>query len=181
MNRSGRSLPAGPAITPHASSGWSARAWATILSYSPRPIVSMRARLPAAPRQEWSPQRVHQALLRAGKPVVDGEHGITGIIRLDPAHLLVHVLRDAETNPEREPYVVDRAQPDLGLRPRQPDPAAAFRQRVENRPRGRDLRRAEILFRVTAELARRAWIVGVGVGEQPGQRRVVGQAGVLGQ
>src|SRR2546423_12831071 len=40
MNRSGRSLPAGPAMTPQASSGWSARAWATILSYSEREMVS---------------------------------------------------------------------------------------------------------------------------------------------
>src|SRR4249919_2497444 len=40
IKRSGRSLPAGPAITPQASSGWSARAWATILSYSEREMVS---------------------------------------------------------------------------------------------------------------------------------------------
>src|ERR1700760_662686 len=48
MNRSGRSLPAGPAMTPQASSGWSARAWATILSWSSRRIDSMRMSLMGA-------------------------------------------------------------------------------------------------------------------------------------
>src|ERR1019366_6639680 len=41
--RSGRSLPAGPAMTPHASSGWSARACATILARSPAEMISMPA------------------------------------------------------------------------------------------------------------------------------------------
>src|SRR4051794_24601702 len=40
MNRSGRSLPAGPATTPHASSGWSRRACATIASTISRVMVS---------------------------------------------------------------------------------------------------------------------------------------------
>src|SRR5690348_913678 len=34
MNRVGRSVPAAPATTPHASSGWSRRACATIASYT---------------------------------------------------------------------------------------------------------------------------------------------------
>ena len=41
-NRSGRSLPTGPATTPHASSGWSRRAWATIASYVDRSSCSTR-------------------------------------------------------------------------------------------------------------------------------------------
>src|SRR5277367_5482587 len=49
MNRSGRSRPAGPASTPQASSGWSARAWATILSYSARGIVSTSKEHTGAP------------------------------------------------------------------------------------------------------------------------------------
>src|SRR3954453_4744242 len=45
MNRSGRSVPAGPATTPHASSGWSRRACATIASWMSWLILSTAARL----------------------------------------------------------------------------------------------------------------------------------------
>src|SRR6266542_3118212 len=64
IKRSGRSLPAGPAITPQASSGWSARAWATILSYSARGIVRMIHELtapgprePKAAGSDWTEER----------------------------------------------------------------------------------------------------------------------------
>ena len=46
MNRSGRSEPSGPAITPHASSGWSARACATMASTRSARITSTTALLP---------------------------------------------------------------------------------------------------------------------------------------
>src|SRR4051812_19914096 len=46
MSRVGRSLPIGPATTPHASSGWSRRAWATIASTIALSMVSTGASLP---------------------------------------------------------------------------------------------------------------------------------------
>src|SRR5215207_7940815 len=45
MKRSGRSDPSGPAMTPHASSGWSRRAWATISSTRSARITSTPSRL----------------------------------------------------------------------------------------------------------------------------------------
>src|SRR5687768_8016187 len=48
MCRVGRSLPAGPATTPQASSGWSRRAWATISSRIALSMVSTSASLPCA-------------------------------------------------------------------------------------------------------------------------------------
>src|SRR5690242_14173885 len=45
MKRSGRPEPAGPATTPHASSGWSWRAWATIWSTRAWVMVSMSVRI----------------------------------------------------------------------------------------------------------------------------------------
>src|SRR5215207_3472506 len=44
MNRAGRSDPSGPATTPHASSGWSRRAWATIASYVAVSMISTAPR-----------------------------------------------------------------------------------------------------------------------------------------
>src|ERR1022692_1415103 len=120
MNRSGRSCPAGPAITPHASSGWSARACAMILACSAPLIVSMDASV-TGPR---SGQRVHQGLLKVGQPVVDPHIGRTRIGRVDLAAWLGEVIRDVKTDAKREPDIIQRAQPRLRVGLRQPDPAA---------------------------------------------------------
>src|SRR5271165_7303842 len=124
MNRSGWSLPAGPASTPQASSGWSARAWATIWSYSARGIVSTRTSLrphPASQRSAseggwgggWGPggerglvERLDQRLLHRAEPGIHLERGPLRIIRLQPRPLVLEVLGDAQPDPEREPDVV---------------------------------------------------------------------------
>src|SRR5690606_21944327 len=80
MNRVGRSDPAGPATIPQASSGWSARACAMILSTMARSIVSMFGRLPGgalrpppvpAPAARVSPAAVPDD---AGGDLVDHQH-----------------------------------------------------------------------------------------------------------
>src|ERR1700680_2604196 len=109
MNRSGRSLPAGPAIPPHASSGWSARAWATIFACSAGSSVSMDLRVAGRP----SPQRVHQGLLEVGQPVVTPEISRTGGLRIPPRHSLLKVLGDRKAHAEREPDIIDGPQPGL--------------------------------------------------------------------
>src|SRR5450432_3566814 len=119
MNRSGRSLPAGPAITPQASSGWSARACARISAWSTRLIVSMDASV-ARPR---SGQCVHQALLEVRQPVVDPHVGRTGISGVNLAATLIEIVGDAKTHPKREPDIVERTQPRLRVGLRQPHPA----------------------------------------------------------
>src|SRR5690606_5719849 len=112
MNRSGRSEPAGPAMMPHASSGWSARAWAMILSTRSREILSI----------SWTlPKRSHQAVLEVGQPVIGDERRIPLVVLGHALDLLVDLLGDVQARAEREPYVVERAQPRLGLLGVEPD------------------------------------------------------------
>src|ERR1700760_306644 len=106
MNRSGRSLPAGPAMTPHASSGWSARACATILSWSSRRIDSMYSSLA---------EGLNQALLDVTEPGVDLERGGPGVERVELAPLVLELLGHAEPDPQRQAHVVQRPEPGLGL------------------------------------------------------------------
>src|SRR5580693_5004571 len=123
MNRSGRSRPAGPASTPQASSGWSARAWATILSYSAREIVSTsneHTAMPPPASQRAAGgylllQSLHERLLHRAEPGVDLERGPLRVVRLQLTPLLLELLGDAEPDPERELDVVQRLEPRQGL------------------------------------------------------------------
>src|SRR5580658_767523 len=124
MNRSGRSVPAGPAITPHASSGWSARACDTILSRSAGWSVSMCQRV--------LPERAYQRLLQVGEPVVDPQVGRPGIGRVEILAALRGVLGDLQPHPEGQPDVVQRTQPDLRVLLGQLYPAAVLGQRVQH-------------------------------------------------
>src|SRR6202012_1102299 len=128
MNRVGWSLPAGPAITPHASSGWSARAWAPILSCRARVIVSMINELTGG-----LAHRLDEGFLDGAEPGVDLEGGPLGVVRLEPAPLVLELLGDAEPDAEREPDVVERLEPGQGLVRGQLDAAALLRQRVHHR------------------------------------------------
>src|SRR5580693_7802990 len=105
MNRSARSVPAGPAITPHASSGWSARACDTILSRSAGCSVSMSSSV--------LPERTYQRLLQVGEPVVDPHIGRPRVGRVEILGALCGVLGDLQPHPESQPDIVQRAQPDL--------------------------------------------------------------------
>src|SRR5690348_14536917 len=150
MNRSGRSLPAGPAMTPQASSGWSARACAMIFSCSSGAIVSMDASVTRAP----SPQRAHQGVLDVAEPVIDLEVGRTRVRPAGSLHLILVVLGDAQHRPDGEPDVVQRAQPRLRVLGPQPHAAAPGGQRVEYRLGRGDLARPQALLGVPAELPR---------------------------
>src|SRR6266567_4272642 len=139
MNRSGRSLPAGPAITPQASSGWSARTWATILSYSEREMVSMI--------DELTRVLVHglnEGFLDGAEPGVHLERAPLRVVRLEPAPLLLELLGHAEPDAEREPDVVQRLEPGQGLVLSQLDAAAVLRRRVRPRPVHHRLQRGQL-------------------------------------
>src|SRR5580704_12173139 len=127
MNRSGRSLPAGPASTPQASSGWSARAWATILSYRARGIVSMINEL-----KGLSAERLDQGFLDGAEPGVHLERAPLRVVRLQPSPLLLELLGDAEPDAEREPDVIQRLEPRQGLVLGQLDTAALLGQGVQH-------------------------------------------------
>src|SRR6201996_8359683 len=163
MNRSGRSLPAGPAMTPHASSGWSARACATILSWSSRRMDNMRLTLA---------EGLNEGLLDVAEPGVDLERGGPGVDRVELAPLVLELLGHPQPHAEREPDVVEGPQPGLGLLPGEPDRAAVGGERVQHGARGLLLGRTQRLLVVAAELTGRVRVVAVGVGQQPGQRRV---------
>src|SRR5690348_1939397 len=113
MKRCGRSVPAGPAMTPQASSGWSALACATIRARSDALIVSMTGSVARAP--PGSGQRLDQALLEVGQPVVDPHVGGPRVGRVDPVADLLEIVGDAEPHPEGQPDVVQRPQPGLGV------------------------------------------------------------------
>jgi hypothetical protein len=61
------------------------------------------------------------------------------------------------------------------------DLTAAFRQRGEHGAGRRDLAGSQVLLGVAAEVPRGPRVVGVGVGQQPGEHRVFGQGGRLAQ
>src|SRR5215218_10050868 len=95
MNRSGRSLPSGPATTPHASSGWSRRACATISSTRSARITSTSpgyvAPLPARTSRRGGETRSTsgEPLLQARQPAGEhpageerGELGLVGRLRV---------------------------------------------------------------------------------------------------
>src|ERR1035438_2236764 len=154
MNRTGRSLPAGPASTPQASSGWSWRAWATIASCSSRGMVSMITEVTV------SGQGLHQRLLDRAEPGVHLVRGPLRVIRLQPAPLLLELLGDAQPDPEGEPDVVQRLQPRQGLILGELDAAAGLGQRVQHLLADLVLGAAQRGFGVLAELAGRLRIVG---------------------
>src|SRR6266566_6062921 len=168
MNRSGRSLPAGPAITPQASSGWSARTWATILSYSEREMVSMI--------DELTRVLVHgldEGFLDGAEPGVHLERAPLRVVRLEPAPLLLELLGHAEPDAEREPDVVQRLEPGQGLVLSQLDAAALLGQGVQHLLGGLVLGVAQRGLGVLAELPGRLRVVAVAVRQQPGQHRVL--------
>src|SRR5207344_3450377 len=122
MNRSGRSLPAGPAITPQASSGWSARAWATILSHRARGMVSTMNEHTRGSGGGGSLGLVHrldEGLLDGTEPGVHLERAPLRVVRLQLPPLLLELLGHAEPDAEREPDVVQRLEPARGLVPGQ--------------------------------------------------------------
>src|SRR5580704_6622685 len=170
MNLAGRSLPTGPAITPHASSGWSLRAWSMIFAWRSREIVSMIGEIT---RWALPVQRADQRLLHGAQPAVDLERGDLRVVGGERGELFLEVLGHLEPHPEHQPHVVQRPHPVPGLVTREPDPAAGGRQRVEQGLREVLLGLAQRRLRVLAELARRLGIVLVGVGQQPGEHRVV--------
>src|SRR5262252_3606696 len=114
MNRSGRPVPVGPAITPQASSGWSARACAMTWSSRPREIVSMPVMV-IGNGLRGSRQGQDQALLQVGQPLVDPGIGRTGIVGRQLVDAAVEVVGDSKAHAEREPHVIERAQPRLRL------------------------------------------------------------------
>src|SRR6266581_8187481 len=147
MKRSGRSLPAGPASTPQASSGWSARAWATILSYRTRGIVSMIHELTGR-----LVHRLNKGLLDGAEPGVHLERAPLRVILLQPRPLLLELLGDAEPDAEREPDVVQRLEPGQGLVLGQLDAAAHLGQGVQHLLGGLVLGAAQRGLGVLAEL-----------------------------
>src|SRR6201990_2827269 len=90
MSRVGRSLPAGPATTPQASSGWSRRAWATIASTIALSMVSTAFTLP----RDYATSAVAVATPVATRSV-DGRQGVQQRF-LEVAQVRVHAeLEDA--------------------------------------------------------------------------------------
>src|SRR5262245_56252276 len=117
MNRSGRSEPAGPATTPHASSGWSAAACATIAAYTDRSIFSTEPTVasgtgsgrPRMGRLASLGERADQRVLHPGQPLVHGVQAAQRIvIRQRLGHRLV-VLVYVEPGPDRQPQVIEHA------------------------------------------------------------------------
>src|SRR3954471_11700858 len=83
MNRAGRSDPIGPATTPHASSGWSRRACATISWYVPCSMVSTAPRYGAGCRPPAN---------QGVGPVC----GLPAVVDLRADQLVVHGLDDLQ-------------------------------------------------------------------------------------
>ena len=146
MTRSGRSAPSAPAITPHASSGCSSRACATISSTRSRRMTSTRQAYGAAAGVRTPAERashphagVHQAVLHEREPVVDRPGGRRGGRRRSTSSGIVLV--DVERGAQREPHVVERAQPRVAPAPRSSShpPAARGQRRRARRPRRRSL------------------------------------------
>src|SRR5689334_588704 len=186
MNRSGRSLPAGPAMTPQASSGWSARAWATILSYRARGIVSMFNELTGGtggsgfrPPEDSRAltglllHRLDEGLLHRTQPGVHLERAPLRVVRLQLSPLLLELLGHAEPDAEREPDVVQRLEPGQGLVLGQLDATARLGQRVQHFLGGLVLGAAQRGLGVPAEFPGRLRVVTVAVRQQPGQYRVL--------
>src|SRR3954470_8562333 len=110
MNRSGRSEPSGPAMTPHASSGWSRRAWATISAtrsarITNTPTAYVARALHPTPAGRLTPRggsaHLHPALdepvLNEREPVVDADvRGARVVGRQLFGHVLTHVEGGAE-------------------------------------------------------------------------------------
>src|SRR5918994_5260518 len=94
MKRSGRPVPSGPATTPHASSGWSARAWATIWSNRAWVMVSMLVRIDrrAAP---------YRRVVRGGPHA--GREGSADLLELRLAAAFAAALRDPRVTALQDP------------------------------------------------------------------------------
>src|SRR5580693_10732075 len=153
MNRSGRSLPAGPASTPHASSGWSRRAWATIWSCSARGMLSMGLMISA--------ERLDERLLHRAQPGVHLERGPLRVVLGQLPPLLLEVLGDPEADAEGEPDVVQRLEPGDCLLAGELDAAARHRQGGQHVQGGLVLGAAQRGLGVLAELPRRLRVVAV--------------------
>src|SRR6478609_419696 len=148
--RVGVSDPAGPAMMPHASSGWSALAWATMASTMSAGMRNTPLRLSrfreAERHRAWplpDPERFgpavlgsiqqcgDQRILHCGEPAVGGVHGGFRALRiLRPGREFV-VLGDLQPHAQRQPDVVECRDPGAGIVLVEPDLAAAARQRVE--------------------------------------------------
>src|SRR5690242_3613798 len=104
MNRAGRSLPTGPATTPHASSGWSRRACATIASWVAWSMVSTGP-------EYWSAHpRPDDGVLHAGQVRIDRARHGRRVVRVE---VVVVVLGDPDPCADRQPHVVEHPQPAL--------------------------------------------------------------------
>ena len=176
MNRSGRSLPAGPAMTPQASSGWSARAWATISSYRARGMVSMQRQSTGRRCSVTAPRRRDSSAPPAS--------GLLDRRAADPPRSSRSYRSSSSTDPEpprsiAEPRSVERrAGPSVsawrsgrgpGHRVQLDDGRSTSRQRVQHL-RGRrwcPLAPAQRRLGVPAELRGRLGVVAVAVGKQP--------------
>src|SRR3954471_16074626 len=111
-NRSGRSPPAGPATIPHASSGWSRLACATIASRTSLATVSTRPGYPPRPsRPAGSVEAADQRLLQPAQPVVELECHPRRVSRVERGVLRGPVLVHVEPRAEREPQVVEDTEP----------------------------------------------------------------------
>src|SRR3954470_548697 len=106
--RSGRSVPAGPAMTPQASSGWSRRACATTASYRSWRSSNTQGRLRRGSAAEHGGD---QRLLQLAEPVVEQVDGDPRVVRGQLVELLAPVLGDVEAGAEQQPHVVDGLHP----------------------------------------------------------------------
>src|SRR5215469_5066209 len=125
-------------MIPQASSGWSALACAITLSSRTREIVSM-----GCDRNRCSGERLYKARLQYGQPIINMGIPVTSVIRSDVLDHFMEILGNTEADAHRQPYVVERAQPRLGLIGAQPDPAAARRKGLKQHLRGLDLGRPQ--------------------------------------
>ena len=94
--------------------------------------------------------------------------------------MVLEVVGDGQADLERQPDVVQGAQPGLAFLLGQPDPSAAGGQRGQHGAGRRHLAVAEFLLGEPAEVTRRLGVIGIGVGQQPGQHRVVRRGGGAG-
>src|ERR1044071_7182162 len=107
MNRSGRSLCAGTATTPPASSGWSRRACPTTSSPVACAITNMASRLVAL-----SGQGIEQVGQQAAAPPVEREQADTRIILVEVVQgLIICAVHDPKPRSHHEPPMVKRPQP----------------------------------------------------------------------
>src|ERR1700744_1846095 len=101
-NRTGRSLPSGPATTPQASSGWSRRAWATIASRISAWMRSTKGDDTGhdVPGGGLTHQGRDDRVLDHGQPVVDQPGPGLRVGGIDLALVLAHPDAGAERQPQ---------------------------------------------------------------------------------